>query len=126
MIRDAAGRIQPMSFSSIGRISFQVADASRAAAFYRDTLGLELRFEASKAAFFDCGGVELTLEPREAAIYFRVERIGEAAAELESRGIVFERAPHLAAKMPDHELWLAFFRDPDGNRLALLEQKKRS
>jgi methylmalonyl-CoA/ethylmalonyl-CoA epimerase len=26
------------------------------------------------------------------------------------------------AKMPDHELWMAFFRDPDGNLLALMSE----
>jgi methylmalonyl-CoA/ethylmalonyl-CoA epimerase len=29
---------------------------------------------------------------------------------------------HLIAKMPDHELWMAFFRDPDGNLLALMSE----
>jgi len=28
------------------------------------------------------------------------------------------------AKMPDHELWLAFFRDPSRNLLALMCEKR--
>jgi len=28
------------------------------------------------------------------------------------------------AKMPDHELWMAFLSDPDGNMLALMEEKR--
>ena len=39
-------------------------------------------------------------------------------------GVEFERDPHLVAKMPDHDLWLAFFRDPDRNVLALMCEKK--
>ena len=31
-----------------------------------------------------------------------------------------EVEPHLLAKLPDHELWMAFFRDPDDNLLALM------
>jgi methylmalonyl-CoA/ethylmalonyl-CoA epimerase len=30
----------------------------------------------------------------------------------------------LAAKMPDHELWLGFLRDPDGNLVGLMEEKR--
>jgi methylmalonyl-CoA/ethylmalonyl-CoA epimerase len=30
----------------------------------------------------------------------------------------------MVAKMPDHELWMAFFNDPDGNLLALMEEKR--
>jgi len=56
-------------------------------------------------------------------VYFRVEEIQSAAAELTSRGVELERGPHLVAKMPDREIWMAFFCDPDGNRLALLSEK---
>ena len=35
-----------------------------------------------------------------------------------------ERAPQLAAKMHDHELWIGFLRDPDGNLLALMEERR--
>jgi methylmalonyl-CoA/ethylmalonyl-CoA epimerase len=39
---------------------------------------------------------------------------------LQSRGIVFEDEPHLIAKMPDHDLWMVFLRDPDRNLLGLM------
>ncbi len=32
----------------------------------------------------------------------------------------FDDEPHLIAKMPDHELWMAFFHDTEGNMLALM------
>jgi methylmalonyl-CoA/ethylmalonyl-CoA epimerase len=35
---------------------------------------------------------------------------------------VFVQPPHLVAKMPDHELWMAFLKDPDGNTLALMSE----
>lgn len=46
------------------------------------------------------------------------------SGELKDRGVPFDDAPHLIAKMPDHELWMAFFRDPDRNLLALMEEKR--
>jgi methylmalonyl-CoA/ethylmalonyl-CoA epimerase len=40
------------------------------------------------------------------------------------RGVNFVDAPHLIAKMPDHELWMAFFNDTEGNTLALMHEKR--
>ena len=50
--------------------------------------------------------------------------IDATAATLQADGVCFERPPHLVAKMPDHELWMAFFRDPDSNLLALMEERR--
>jgi methylmalonyl-CoA/ethylmalonyl-CoA epimerase len=36
--------------------------------------------------------------------------------------VPFDREPHLIARMPGHELWMAFFRDPDRNLLALMSE----
>ena len=38
------------------------------------------------------------------------------------RGVRFEAEPHLVAKLPDHDLWLAFFQDSEGNFLALMSE----
>ena len=78
--------------------------------------------------FFDCGGVRLLLdlpakkqaENYSSIIYYKVPEIQAAYEILASRGVVFEDAPHFVAKMPDHELWMAFFRDPDANLLAMM------
>ena len=55
-------------------------------------------------------------------LYFKVADIQAEARSLTSRNVKFEQAPHLVARMPDHELWMAFFRDPDGNLLALMSE----
>jgi len=109
----------------VAQVGLRSRDIRRSVEFYRDTLGIRLLFEAPNAAFFDCGGVRLTIGATESAssVYFRVEEIQSAAAELTSRGVELERGPHLVAKMPDREIWMAFFCDPDGNRLALLSEK---
>jgi methylmalonyl-CoA/ethylmalonyl-CoA epimerase len=43
---------------------------------------------------------------------------------IEARGVSFTHKPHLIAKMEDHDLWMAFFRDPDHNPLALMSEVK--
>jgi methylmalonyl-CoA/ethylmalonyl-CoA epimerase len=114
----------------IGQIAVPVGDIDRAIAFYRDTLGMRFLFQAPPGlGFFDCAGVRLMLDaPAKAqagngsVIYYKVPDLNAAFATLAGRGVVFEAKPHLIARMPDHELWMAFFRDPDGNLLALMSE----
>jgi methylmalonyl-CoA/ethylmalonyl-CoA epimerase len=40
--------------------------------------------------------------------------------------VVFDAAPSLIAEMPDHELWMAFFKDSEGNSLALMSEVPRA
>jgi methylmalonyl-CoA/ethylmalonyl-CoA epimerase len=47
-----------------------------------------------------------------------------ATKELARKGVAFVGDPHLIAKMPDHELWLAEFRDSEGNVMALMEERR--
>ena len=37
-------------------------------------------------------------------------------------GVVFASLPHLVVKMDDHDLWMAFFEDPAGHTLALMQE----
>jgi len=115
--------------NEIGQIGLTVSDLEKSVAFYRDALGLKHLFNAPPAmAFFAAGNVRLMLSRPEkpdserfgCALYFRVADIEAARAALAARGVTFEVEPHRLAKMPDHELWLAFFRDPNRNLLALL------
>ena len=118
----------------IGQIAMTVTELPRAVAFYRDVLGLRFLFEAPPAmAFFDCGGVRLMLSrPEEAGdhaghrygaiLYYAVDEIQAAAAALEGRGVRFEQPPHLVARLPHADLWMAFLRDPDGNLLAIMSE----
>ena len=120
------------TLSTIGQIAMIVKDLPRATAFYRDRLGMKFLFAAPGLAFFDCGGVRLMLGPAEkpehdhpgSVLYFKVDDIDVAYADLGSRGVPFIEKPHLIAKMPDHELWMAFFNDGEGNTLALMHEKR--
>ena len=119
----------------IGQISIAVHDLDRAVAFYRDVLQVPFLFQAPPGmAFFDCGGVRLMLTlPGEGGgdhatsnVYYRVEDIQATAKALAERGVEFIAQPHKVADLPDHELWMAFFRDPDENLLALMSEVPRA
>lgn len=123
---------QKIELSQIGQIAVPVSNIDRAVAFYRDVLGMRFLFQAPPGlGFFDCSGVRLMLDaPAKAAqpdnfssiIYYKVADLQAAYDTLSSKGAVFEGKPELVAKMPDHELWMAFFRDPDSNLLALMSE----
>ena len=116
--------------SQIGQIAVPVRDVEKAITFYRDVLGMRFLFRAPPGlGFFDCGGVRLMLDAPAArqaggssVVYYKVPDLHAAFGTLSARGVAFETEPHLIAKMPDHELWMAFFRDPDGNHLALMSE----
>ena len=119
--------------SDIGQIGVAVSDLERAVAFYRDALGMKHLFSAPPGlAFFAAGDIRLMLSCPEkpdserftSVLYFKVENIEAACEALRARGVVFEAEPHRVAKMPDHELWMAFFRDPDRNLLGLMCEKR--
>jgi len=119
----------------LGQIAVPVSDIQRAIAFYRDVLGMRFLFQAPPGlGFFDCAGVRLMLDaPAKAesqnyssVIYFKVPNLHAAFETLSARGVRFEAGPHLLARLPDHELWMAFFRDPDGNLLALMSEVRRA
>jgi catechol 2,3-dioxygenase-like lactoylglutathione lyase family enzyme len=119
--------------SSIGQIAMPVRDLARGVEFYRDRLGLKFLFQVPPTlAFFQCGSIRLMLDiPTEAEfqhpgspLYFIVEDIDEAYRDLIGRGVGFRGEPHLIAKMPDHELWMAFFDDGEGNTHALMQERR--
>jgi predicted enzyme related to lactoylglutathione lyase len=116
----------------IGQISMNAHDVDRATAFYRDALGLTPLFRFGDLSFFDCGGIRLMVSKPEtpefdhpgSVLYFKVADIEAKATELAGRGVIFRDQPHLIAKMPDHELWMAFFHDSEGNTLALMSERR--
>jgi len=123
-----------IGISRIGQIAVTAHDVERAAAFYQDALGLKLLFKAPPGlAFFDCGGVRLMLSRPEkpefdhpsSILYFVVPDIQAAHLRMKASGVHFEDEPHMLAKMPDHDLWMTFFRDSEGNLMGLMSEVKR-
>jgi methylmalonyl-CoA/ethylmalonyl-CoA epimerase len=122
-----------LGLSKIGQISMNARDFDRAVQFYRDTLGLRFLFTAPPhLAFFDCDGIRLLLDLPEdkefdhpgSILYFAVDDINAMHQTLVSRGVTFRKAPHLIARLPDREVWMAFFGDTEGNTLALMSEPR--
>jgi methylmalonyl-CoA/ethylmalonyl-CoA epimerase len=129
----AAPEVEAFGLRQIAQVAVPVTDIERAIPFYRDILGMRFLFQAPPGlAFFDLSGVRLMLDgPAKAqagnssVIYYRVSDLQAAFTTLSKRGVQVEAKPHLIAKMPDHELWMAFFRDPDKNLLALMSEVRQ-
>lgn len=121
---------ESLGLGRIGQIAISVHDMDRAVAFYRDVLGLKFMFQAPNVAFFDCAGVRLMLgqapadlQPVGTYLYFDSANIDHDHAALIERGALAEGVPHIVAPLGDKKLWLAEFRDPDGNGFALMQLK---
>ena len=123
-----------MDVTALGQVALTVSDVARSTAFYRDAVGLRFLFAAGPAlAFLDLGNVRLMLSAPEGTftpgsgtvLYLRVADILASHAALRGRGVSFVDEPHLVAPMPDHDLWMCFFRDPDGHPLALMCERPK-
>jgi len=120
-------------FDKIGQIALSVSDLKRAKDFYRNTLGMKPLFDAGNMSFFQCGEIRLLIGTAEKPVarggtilYFKIENIDAAYANLKESGVEFTQAPHLVARMPDHDLWMASFTDPDGNVLEMMSEMPRA
>jgi len=122
---------QPFGLDRVGQVFVTAHDLDRAVAFYRDRLGMRFLFQVPAMAFFQCGDLSVMLGTPEqpefdhpaSIIYYLVENIERAHRALLERGVAFIRAPALTHRAPDHELWLAFFNDSEGNTAALMARK---
>jgi methylmalonyl-CoA/ethylmalonyl-CoA epimerase len=121
------------------QVALTTTDINRSSQFYRETLGLKQLavIDPPGLAFFDVNGVRLSLlqdaaaEPSSSVIYFRVSDIDSAVAVLKEKDVSLEQEPELVFKddkgqfgKAGEEEWMAFFRDPDGNLLALACRKQ--
>jgi len=112
---------------TIGQVAITVDDLAAAKDFYQNTLGMKFLFDAGHLAFLQCGSVRLMLttperpEPRGGTIlYYKVDDIQATCAAIKARGITLLEEPHLIARMPDHDLWMASLKDPSGNILGIM------
>ena len=118
-----------VQLQDVMQVAITVTDLPRAKRFYQHVLGMQFLFEAGTLLFFQCGTVRLMVSTPEAPIvcggtiiYFRVADLAATHRALEQNGVVFLEPPHLIAKMPDHDLWLSVFKDPDTNLIGLMSE----
>jgi len=127
-----------LTIDGMHQVALTTTDIGRSSQFYRETLGLKQLavIDPPGLAFFDVNGVRLSLlqdaaaEPSSSVIYFRVADIDAAVAVLKEKSVSLEQDPELVFKdskgqfgEAGEEEWMAFFRDPDGNLLALACRK---
>ncbi len=113
----------------IGQIALHVTDIGQSVEFYEGILGMDKIFDAPNLAFFENGGIRLMLSSGEgepsgdrSVIYYRVEDIHTAHTQLSISGVEFRDEPHVVHSSENYELWMAFFNDPDGNLLAVMNE----
>jgi predicted enzyme related to lactoylglutathione lyase len=118
--------------SAIAQVALTVHDIPRAAAFYRDTLGVPFLFEAPGMVFFQAGDVRLMLGLPEkktgehsSIVYFKVDDMSIAYRALSERGVAFTHEPRIVHRGRKTDVWLAHFQDPDHNELALMCETPR-
>jgi methylmalonyl-CoA/ethylmalonyl-CoA epimerase len=95
---------------------------------------MKLLYEFPGLAFFDCAGVRLMLaEPEKkefdhpaSIIYYRVGDIQQSARALIEKGVTLEHEPRVIAKMPDHDLWMFFVRDSEGNLVGFMSEVRNT
>ncbi len=117
----------------IGQISTRAHDLDRAVAFYRDVLGLPFLYRFGSLAFFDCAGTRLLIETPPSpefdhpgsVLYFTVDDIQASWAQFMAQGIDAVDQPHIVGKLETVDVWMAFFRDTEGNLLALMSEVER-
>src|SRR5262249_2085556 len=128
--RTARGITMFLNLRHIGQIALPVTDVDRSEPFYEKVIGLPKLFRFGELTFFDGAGCGLLLEkpsPAEdfrpqGSLLFRGADIALAGDGPTRRGVSFPHKPHRIAKMDDHDLWMAFFTDPDGHTLAIMHE----
>jgi predicted enzyme related to lactoylglutathione lyase len=121
-----------MAVGPVGQIHISVTDLDRAIAFYRDVLGIPMLFRVPgrSMAFFQSGDVRLYLGVPESPayrsnvmLYFTVDDIDTEHARLAAAGVAMAEPPHVVHRDGEIELWMAFFSDPEGQNLALMQER---
>lgn len=130
--KDMTSPTASVALGHIGQVSFTVKSLEPTMSFFRDTLGMTHLFTAGELAFFDCAGTRLMVDALPEAqgngnsvLYFSVADIHGTVATLKSKRVNFEGEPHKIFTHPDGtEEWMAFFRGPESNMIALMSQVK--
>jgi len=121
-----------MTVSGMGQLSITVSDLDASVRWYRDVLGLPHLFtvEGQPMAFFQAGSVRLYLgeTPDERfrsrpVVYYAVDDLEAAYAEVTGRGAPSMARPHLVHQDGETELWMAFVSDPDGTPVGLMVER---
>jgi predicted enzyme related to lactoylglutathione lyase len=119
--------------TGVGQLHITVSDLEESVRFYRDVLGLEHLFtvDGQAMAFLQAGSVRLYLGVTEderfrsrPVVYYSVDDVDAAYAEVTARGATPVSGPHVVYRDGDTELWMAFVADPDGTPVGLMTERR--
>jgi lactoylglutathione lyase len=119
-------------FQKIDYVMVNVSKMDASVTFYREALGLKLKFESPGWSEFETGGTTLALHVagapavkasgRPAAgtvqLGFNVDDVDRATQALKERGVRFVQEPTL---QPQEGIKLAVFIDPDGMPISIAQ-----
>ena len=123
------------TLDKLHQVALTATNLDLAVEFYRDVLGLKFiaRFDPPGLAFFNLsGGARLLLSATasQASLYFIVDALDTAVRELKKRGVSFLHPPTMIHRddagnfgKKGSQEWMAFFKDPSGNLLGLVERR---
>jgi catechol 2,3-dioxygenase-like lactoylglutathione lyase family enzyme len=114
--------------NGITQVALASADPAALAAWYRDTLGLPILFEAGGMTFMQSGATRLMIGPNhhgatlggDVVLYFEPSDWATTEAALEAKGVRFSNTAEIVQRAPGRELALRPFKDHEGHALALL------
>jgi catechol 2,3-dioxygenase-like lactoylglutathione lyase family enzyme len=125
----------PFTVDHLHQVAMVATDLDAAVKFYSESIGLPLiaRFDPPGLAFFELGnGMRLMLSATSssATLYFYVKNLEASYSALAKRGVSFLHKPSIVHRddaghfgKKGVEEWMAFFKDPSGNMLALVSRK---
>ena len=123
-----------MRLTRLHQVAANATNLEETKVFYLNVLGARYlaMFESPGLLFFDFCGTRLLFERDSAAatLYFWVDDIDQAYTELVGKGVRFDSEPHLIHRddkgvfdNPGTEEWMALFKDPGGNTIALATRR---
>jgi methylmalonyl-CoA/ethylmalonyl-CoA epimerase len=131
-----SARSASSALDKLQQVALTATNLDASVEFYRDLLGLRFiaRLDPPGLAFFSLGGgvrLLLSATASQASLYFQVDDVDATVKELRGRGVQFLQQQAQMVQRDEAgnfgrkgiEEWMAFFRDPAGNLLALVERR---
>ncbi len=123
-----------MRLTRLHQVAARCGDLAATRAFYSDLLGARYvgQFDPPGLLFYEFTGTRVLFDRNAApaTLYFWVDDIDDAHAALAEKGVSFDGPPHLIHRdeqgvfdNPGTEEWMAFFKDPGGNTVALATRR---
>ena len=109
-------------------------DLAQSRRFYQEVMGLQHLYDGPQVSAFAIGGVRLLLTtrpgfraPEQQGVipYLACIGIDKRHAEMLAAGATDGGKPHRIAELRDIEVWIAFVKDPSGNAVGLIEERRR-